>query len=458
MARALKFDSLFHNVPAASAILTVLLLSGFPISVAIAQDQKQPNPDSQQLDKHLRSLDYVYEKVRESTWEEDFDEAGWARKRDEIREKITEDTTIDEVRTLLSEMLNWLGKSHFGILPTNLYEGWGEEDQEESEKKDGHIGIALRLIGDRVLVTEVRSGSDAEHKGVRPGWELLGNKDKDVSQLIQSMKESLSDKDQGDLPTLLAFGLDRRMSGTVGSEQELRFRDGEDNERQLTLTRKKADGTFVEAFNLPPMVVRHSVKKLPEGTSYFHFDAFFATGAILGDLKNAIEIARDGKGLIIDLRGNGGGMAGLAMGVGGPLVSDESEDEQYLGTLKTKDMSLRFVLTPRLNPYDGPVAVLTDECSASTSEFLAGGLQAIERARVFGSRTAGMALPSMIEVLPNGDRFQYAFATYVDSSDRKLEGAGVKPDEPIEVTREALLAGEDPVLEAAVEWIKKQAN
>jgi carboxyl-terminal processing protease len=61
----------------------------------------------------------------------------------------------------------------------------------------------------------------------------------------------------------------------------------------------------------------------------------------------------------------------------------------------------------------------------------------------------------VIEKLPNGDGFQYAVANYVSEGGQPLEGIGVKPDVVVKLTREALLAGHDPVLDAALEWIRK---
>ena len=69
-----------------------------------------------------------------------------------------------------------------------------------------------------------------------------------------------------------------------------------------------------------------------------------------------------------------------------------------------------------------------------------------------------MALPSLIDKLPNGDRFQYAFATYVDAKDRTLEGDGVTPDEKVTLSKDDLLSGKDAVLEAAIKWIAKEAG
>ena len=90
----------------------------------------------------------------------------------------------------------------------------------------------------------------------------------------------------------------------------------------------------------------------------------------------------------------------------------------------------------------------------STSEIFAGGLKDLKLARVFGTRTPGAALPSTVEVLPNGDRFQYAFANYISVGGKPLEGAGVTPDVETPLTRSVLLEGRDPALDAAVSWIR----
>jgi carboxyl-terminal processing protease len=127
-----------------------------------------------------------------------------------------------------------------------------------------------------------------------------------------------------------------------------------------------------------------------------------------------------------------------------------------LGSLLLRDTALKFVLNPRPETYSGPLAILVDDTSASTAEIFAGGLQDLKRARIFGSRTAAAALPSVIERLPNGDAFQYAIANYVSEGGRELEGNGVIPDVEAGLTRAALLAGKDPALDAALQWIRTQ--
>jgi carboxyl-terminal processing protease len=83
-------------------------------------------------------------------------------------------------------------------------------------------------------------------------------------------------------------------------------------------------------------------------------------------------------------------------------------------------------------------------------------LKDVKRARIFGTRTAGAALPSVISRLPNGDGFQYAIANYISEGGQPLEGIGVTPDEEVHPTRRQLLAGQDPILDAALDWIQKK--
>src|SRR5206468_2033962 len=101
-----------------------------------------------------------------------------------------------------------------------------------------------------------------------------------------------------------------------------------------------------------------------------------------------------------------------------------SQQNQVLGTMITRDTKLKFIINPRAETFSGKLAVLVDGASASTSEILAGGLKDLKRARIFGTKTAGAALPSVIVHLPNGDGFQYAIANYISQGGKPLEALG----------------------------------
>jgi len=164
-----------------------------------------------------------------------------------------------------------------------------------------------------------------------------------------------------------------------------------------------------------------------------------------------VQSCKNCEGFVIDLRGNPGGIGAMAMGMAGWFID---EKDKRLGTLYMRDSTIKFVVNPRVTTFSGPVAILVDGTSASTSEILAGGMKDLGRARVFGSRTAAAALPSVFEKLPNGDGFQYAIANYISEGGKPLEGLGVTPDVETPLSRQALLDGKDPALDAAIGWIK----
>ena len=155
----------------------------------------------------------------------------------------------------------------------------------------------------------------------------------------------------------------------------------------------------------------------------------------------------------LDVRGNVGGIVMMVPGIAGYFIDERG---QTMGTLKTRDSTLRLAVFPRSVQYAGPLAVLTDSCSVSAAELLSGGLQGLGRARIFGTATAGEALPAQFLRLPNGDTFLFVFADYTTADGKRLEGGGVIPDEPVAYDQGRLLAGEDPMLNAAARWVAAQ--
>jgi carboxyl-terminal processing protease len=184
--------------------------------------------------------------------------------------------------------------------------------------------------------------------------------------------------------------------------------------------------------------------------------------ALAAAFDGAMDELRECAGLVVDLRGNLGGVAAMVMGISGYFLTEELA----LGVMRTRKGELRFVSNPRhvnmrgepIEPYAGPLAILVDGHSASTSEFFAAGLQHVGRARVFGEPTAGEALPAHAMRLPTGDVLIHVIADFALPSGRRLEGGGVVPDERIPSTRATLLTGRDAPLDAALRWIASRTS
>lgn len=110
-------------------------------------------------------------------------------------------------------------------------------------------------------------------------------------------------------------------------------------------------------------------------------------------------------------------------------------------------------LDPVENTYDGPVAILIDALSASSSEEFAGGMKAINRAVIVGERSPGRVLIMETLKLENGGVLVYPFGQTRTADGTILEGNGVVPDVEVMLDRKELLNRKDNQLEAAINFL-----
>jgi carboxyl-terminal processing protease len=412
--------------------LLALILAGVPLHGQLTGAQKQLNLDS---------FETVWTTIRDKHWEKNPGGLDWQAVHDEFQPKIEKTETMEDVRAVLRAMLDRLHQSHFAILPFAIY-----RDLESSQEGEGTPGFDVRALNGHAIVTEVVAGSPAGQAGVQAGWEIASAAGKDLAPLIAQL---------GSVPDLHELALERavmaRITGPPGATRRFIFLDGANAPRALDLRLTPPRGATAPFGNLPPQHVWFESKKLGN-TGYVRFNLFLDLVRVMPSFGQAVEACQRCDGMIIDLRGNPGGIGGMAMGMAGWLVDQPG---QRLGTMYLRGATLNFVINPRAEAFHGSVAVLVDGSSASTSEIFAGGLKDLGRARIFGTRTAAAALPSLVTKLPNGDGFQYAIANYISRGGRPLEGNGVTPDVEVKLTREALLAGHDPVVDAALDWIQK---
>jgi carboxyl-terminal processing protease len=405
--------------------------------------------------KAIDSFERVWTTIRDKHWDPKLGGLDWQAIHDEYRPRIEAAKDAAAVRELLNQMLGRLKQTHLGVFPGSVYhdleKGAKPAGKAANEIDDATPGVDLRILDGRAIVTEVEPGSPAESQGVKVGWDLVKVDDAEVPKLIARVTEQMHG--QSLIDYALRAALLRRMEGPASETVAVEFMDGADQKVALKLGRAKQRGNKMGLGNLPERHVWREWRRLPDNIGYVRLSIFLDPDGMEKTMREAIAGCRDCKGFILDVRGNPGGIAGLAMGVAG-WFTDRSGLQ--LGTSYMRGMTLKMVIFPRPEPFRGPLAVLIDSCSVSTSEILAGGLKDIGRGRLFGTRTAAAALPSVIDRLPNGDGFQYPVANYISQGGKPLEGIGAIPDEEIRVTRRQLLEGKDPALDAARSWISKQ--
>ncbi len=424
---------------AAAAAAVALVLNAF------AQAQA-PAPQT------VETFDAAWTIVRDTHFDKTFNGVNWESVRAELRPRAAAARSTTELRAVLRDMLGRLGQSHFAILPATA------DASTDAASGTAEPGFDVRLTTEGLLVTSVEPAGSAAAAGVRPGWRVKAIAQTAEEDLLRKLPQDADDR----LRRLEAWRAAQvRLRGPSGSGVVVAFEDAADKPIELTLERRAAAGERVTVGSLPTMFVRVNARRerTPAGAAagVIAFNVWMA--AVDAQFQKAMDDLRGSDGIVIDLRGNPGGLAFMLTGVSGHFLSERV----LLGVMKTRDSELKFVANPRLvnargervPHYAGPVAILVDGLSGSASECFTGGMQSIKRARVFGDTTMGQALPALFDKLPNGDVLIHAYGDFVTADGTRLEGRGVVPDEMVPAGRRELLAGRDPALEAALAWIDR---
>lgn len=406
----------------------------------------------------LATFDAAWRIVRETHFDTTFNGVDWVALRDSLRPVAARATREDRVRELILDMLGRLGQSHFTLIPRERAEA---PDPVRERAIRGTTGVDVRLIGDQVLVTRVDSGSGAARAGVRPGWAVVVIGRDTVAPLLRRLRERVARAPVGGerLEAAAWAAAYARLAPPLDSAVDVVFLDGADRRVPLHLVSEAERSEPIRFGSLPTLFARfaHQRLDLPDGrcAGLIRFNGWLPP--LMRRLDAAVDADRHCAGIVLDLRGNTGGMGAMLGGVAGHFL----DRRDTLGLMRTRRATLAFVANPRrvtadarpVRPFAGPLAVLIDEGSASASEVFAGGMQALGRARVFGRTSMGAVLGASWDRLPNGDVLYHAFGDFTTSDGRRLEGRGVVPDDSVTAGRADLLAGRDPALDAAVHWI-----
>ena len=395
----------------------------------------------------IAAFDEVWQTINDTFYDPDFNGLDWAALRRDLRPRVEHAETADDIRRLINEMLRRLGQSHFVLLTSSAVG--------QPVAGDAMVPIEMRVMDEGVVVT--RADGPALNGAIRPGDVLVAIDGRDplASAAGPSERERRLDAWRH------AF---RELHGLPGSVARLTVRDLTGAERTVDVMRVRKTGASVTLGNLPELHVRteSSDERSPGGrrVGVIAFNAWMA--AVAEPIARAVDRYRQADGIVVDLRGNIGGLADMMRGVAGHFLATPA----LLGRLQMRSATLEFRANPRrstadgrrVEPYDGPLAILVDEHTASASECFAGAMQSLGRARVFGTRTMGQALPASTRVLSNGDVLMYAVGDFTTSTGTRLEGEGVQPDEEVILSRRAVAEGRDEPLIRAFVWIDQQAR
>lgn len=384
------------------------------------------------------AYDFVRETIRHRYFDPRFNGIDWMQRSAAHRASILSAATDDEVWRALDRMAGELGDGHTRV-----------ESPAEAARRDRMqalgFGFTVRTSGAALVVERVVADSDAWWGGVRPGMRLLSIDNADAMAALERLRR---DGRRSSTPQAAELVASRRLfEGVAGEVATLVLARGDGERLSLDLRR---------AHHAPAQ--RLVARTLPSGFGYLALSDFHDDQE--APLVQALLGLHETPGLIIDLRGNGGG----AMRVVRALANELFAAPQRLAEVKTRSgqaISLAFGLIDLVEidqrvagrgpqAYAGPVVVLIDRASASAAELAAASLRAAGRARLVGETSCGCLLGFLgYEGVPGGGRLAYSEVGFRLPNDVRVEGVSVLPDHPLVLRYEDLLATRDRALETA---------
>lgn len=389
-------------------------------------------------------FEIVWQTVNERYFDPTFGGLDWNEVHDRYQQLMLTAESDEEFYTFLNMMLFELDVSHVAVIPP--------DDLEQIDRvlsAEGNIGIDIRLIDDFAVITSVSRGSPGDLAGLRPGYLIQSIDGRTIEQiseevvLIPPMHERNKRKRITDAVLTRAYG-------SPGTTVEVTFLDGNDDVHNRSIVHANRPGGEVIDEGLPAFYTEFEARRLNGGIGYIRFNAFLPP--VDQKFFQAVESMGDTAGLIIDLRGNHGGVFEVRKALAEKVLMEPT----LFWTYERRDETRNVILDPAQQVYKGPIAVLIDALSVSSAEEFSGGLQSIGRAVIVGGRSPGIVVVGEWMQLSNGATFMYPVGQTKTSDGTILEGHGVQPDIEVALDRSSLLRGIDTQLEAAIQYLFEQ--
>ena len=404
--------------------------------------------DSTQYDLNLASIDTVWQTVNEYHFDSTFGGLDWPAIHDRYRKLVAEAKDDTTAIRLMNDMLLELKLSHYAVFRMDKMVKSGSPIVAEAS-----VGLEIRLFGRDVVVAFVQNGFPAAGAGIKPGYAITSIDGTPVLELLdRAAARHIAHFSERRKISRMVDEIERHFFGRVGDTVHVSYVDGDRNSHDVTLGLKKRGEGAKIAEQFPTVYVDFHSQRLTDEIGYIYFSAFLPPADSL--FLDALNRMHGIKALIIDIRGNPGGMHDIGEAIASKFVTEET----VFSVFRYRDSTSQVVLEPHPPIFTGPVAILIDVRNASASERFSACMQSIGRATIIGERSSGSVGPSDVKKLPNGASFMYLEAQSLTPDGTVLEGRGVIPDIVVPLDRAALLKGVDTQIEHAKAYLNSQSD
>lgn len=280
------------------------------------------------------------------------------------------------------------------------------------------IGAEIGVRGDVPTIIRVIPGSPAEQSGVKPQDKIVRVNDAITTRLDASRTAEL-------------------IRGPAGTTVSIEFLRG-DEVVKLSITRDTISDPSVDSRiegNVGVIKLRRFDKD---------------TGAQARQVAERF-VAQGVKGIILDMRDNGGGFLEQTQQIAGLWLNNQVVVSERKGDKKTEELRSRGV--PIL--ADMPTVVLVNSSSASASEIVAGALQDHDSAVIMGEQTFGKGSVQQLIELSSGRLLKVTVARWFTPNGESISDKGITPDTVVELSSDDYNSGRDPQLQAALDQLAK---
>lgn len=390
------------------------------------------------VEGRLAVFDDVWETIQDRYYDPKFHGIDWQAKRTTFRPVAARAGNTQEFYDLLRQMIASLRDAHTRVYsPDEKFDWWSP--------RFVTVGLTVREVEGAPTVIQVEANSAASRTDIKQGDVIVSVDDVPVAQFVAQRMRNFGLVDEGNIRHRVIANL---FEGPAGTSVRVRWASRNGKQKSTVLQR------YWSQRNLGFYNQRKGK------IAVLRLDAFTQTVAI--DFSKNLPSVLDGaEGIIFDLRFNGGGDA-EAMADVASLFLDEGTNlgrfaDRSGAAFELQTFPKRVWRSTAEAPIKLPLVVLTSENTSSAAEILAAALQAKGRAQVIGSGTCGCVLAIRNRhALPDGGVLDVSEFDYKTAGGVRLEGAGVKPDKLVTVTRSDVYSRHDRAFERATDYLDEK--